>query len=130
MADPQLLDEIDRILGERVRARRRRLDKTQAWLGRRVGVCFQQIQKYEGGISRISASMLVSIAAALDYPIGELCAGLAGHDEQPLTAVHRFMTTPAGLELIELGAQLNDDETLPQLIALIRAMRNQVRAAA
>jgi Predicted transcriptional regulators len=62
--------EIDRMVGERIRARRWMLGLTQADLATRVGVSFQQIQKNESGTSRIAASRLWDIAQVLDVPIG------------------------------------------------------------
>jgi Predicted transcriptional regulators len=62
--------EIDRMIGERIRARRWMLGLTQADLATRVGVSFQQIQKNESGTSRIAASRLWDIAQVLDVPIG------------------------------------------------------------
>ncbi|MEX0627022.1 MAG: helix-turn-helix transcriptional regulator, partial [Cucumibacter sp.] len=50
------LDPIDQGVGERIRARRRQLRMSQTRLGKAIGVSFQQIQKYEKGTNRISAS--------------------------------------------------------------------------
>lgn len=56
---------IDREVGARVRARRRGLGISQAALGDAIGISFQQVQKYENGANRISASSLVAIADVL-----------------------------------------------------------------
>ena len=45
----------DRLVGERVRLRRKELGLSQEKLGKAVGVTFQQIQKYENGVNRIGA---------------------------------------------------------------------------
>ncbi len=62
--------EIDRLIGERIRARRWMLQMTQTELANAIGVSFQQIQKNESGTSRIAASRLWDIAQVLDVPIG------------------------------------------------------------
>jgi transcriptional regulator with XRE-family HTH domain len=63
------IDPVDVAVGERVRALRQACGLTQGQLGREVGVTFQQIQKYERGANRISASMLVRISRTLDAPL-------------------------------------------------------------
>jgi transcriptional regulator with XRE-family HTH domain len=57
---------LDKAIGARVRARRLEIGVTQEELARRLGVSFQQVQKYEQGINRISAASLVLTAEALD----------------------------------------------------------------
>jgi len=60
-----MADLIDRHIGARLRRRRRLVDLTQAELGRRVGLSFQQIQKYECGTQRLSVATLCRIAWVL-----------------------------------------------------------------
>ena len=60
---------IDIIIGNRIRARRLALRMSQEKLGDSLGLTFQQIQKYEKGINRVTASRLVDIAAVLRAPI-------------------------------------------------------------
>jgi len=60
---------IDVHVGQRIRRRRWMVGITQQQLGRAVGIKFQQIQKYETGMNRTSASRLYEIAAALDVPV-------------------------------------------------------------
>jgi len=63
---------IDRSVGERVRARRKELGLSQTKLAEALGVTFQQVQKYENGSNRISASRLVSLAKAINMPVDTL----------------------------------------------------------
>ncbi|MGM4912959.1 helix-turn-helix domain-containing protein [Rhizobium sp. 768_B6_N1_8] len=60
---------IDAYVGSRVRARRKLLRLSQVGLAERIGVTFQQIQKYEKGINRIGASRLQTIAETLGVPV-------------------------------------------------------------
>ncbi|WP_404380713.1 helix-turn-helix domain-containing protein [Caenispirillum salinarum] len=60
---------LDRHVGRRVRLRRTLLGLTQQELGEQIGVTFQQIQKYERGTNRISASRLWEIARVLKVPV-------------------------------------------------------------
>ncbi len=60
---------VDMHVGKRVRIRRRLLDMSQADLGDAIGLTFQQVQKYERGANRISASVLFRLSEVLDVPI-------------------------------------------------------------
>lgn len=62
-------DPVDCYVGDRVRAERIKAGWSQTDLGRAIGVTFQQIQKYERGANRVSASMLVRTAKALGVPV-------------------------------------------------------------
>jgi len=64
-------DPVDRYVGERLRAERLQQAMSQTELGAAIGVTFQQIQKYERGANRVSASMLVRASKALGVPVGE-----------------------------------------------------------
>ena len=61
--------EIDRHVGSRLRYRRIMMDHSQTYLAERVGLSFQQFQKYEKGTNRISASKLHEFAKLLDVPV-------------------------------------------------------------
>jgi transcriptional regulator with XRE-family HTH domain len=61
--------DIDRIVSERILSRRNELDMSQPELAERVGVTFQQVQKYENGKNRVSAGRLYEIAKALGVTI-------------------------------------------------------------
>lgn len=61
--------EIDRHVGSRLRYRRIMMDYSQTYLAERVGLSFQQFQKYEKGTNRISASKLHEFAKLLDVPV-------------------------------------------------------------
>ena len=67
---------IDLHVGNRVRQRRRLLGMTQQALAEAVNIRFQQIQKYESGANRISASRLWELATALRVPVPYFYEGL------------------------------------------------------
>ena len=62
-------DPIDVHVGGRIRLRRTLMGLSQTGLGEVIGLTFQQVQKYERGANRVSASMLYRIAEALDVPV-------------------------------------------------------------
>ncbi|KIC12874.1 Cro/Cl family transcriptional regulator [Leisingera sp. ANG-M1] len=67
---------VDVHVGKRIRHRRWLVGKTQQELASAVGVKFQQIQKYETGANRVSASRLWEIAVALDVDVTHFFQGL------------------------------------------------------
>ena len=67
---------VDSHVGKRVRHRRKLLGMTQQQLARSVGIRFQQIQKYESGTNRISASRLWDLSSALQVPVAYFFEGL------------------------------------------------------
>jgi len=71
------MNEVDVFVGRKIRARRIELGKTQADLADGIGVKFQQVQKYETGLNRVSASRLWVIADVLRVPIGYFFEGAA-----------------------------------------------------
>jgi transcriptional regulator with XRE-family HTH domain len=72
---------VDRLVGQRVRLARIAKGLSQTGLGHAVGVTFQQIQKYEKGANRISASRLSDLAAILGVNIGYFFEDGDGHTD-------------------------------------------------
>lgn len=84
---------VDVHVGKRVRHRRWLIGMTQQQLAEQVGIKFQQIQKYETGANRVSASRLWDIADALDVPVSFFFEGL---EEEQTVAAEKSML-PADL---------------------------------
>ena len=80
---------VDVHVGKRIRHRRWLVGMTQQQLAEQVGIKFQQIQKYETGANRVSASRLWDISEALDVPVSfffeglDVDAGKTGSDAVP-----------------------------------------------
>ncbi|MDQ8700595.1 helix-turn-helix transcriptional regulator [Hyphomicrobium sp. LHD-15] len=113
-------NEIDVLVGQRVRVRRIMNGLSQQGLAEKVGISFQQVQKYENGLNRISASKLHQIAEALNAP------------------VHIFFQTEDEYRVVEeegVLALLRDRDTVSVLRAfsqirdrnLRRAVRDHIR---
>jgi transcriptional regulator with XRE-family HTH domain len=80
-------DPIDVQVGQRIREIRRRRGISQDQLARRVSLTFQQVQKYELGTNRVSASRLVHIASALGVPASDLLGEHADGSSSPVLPV-------------------------------------------
>ncbi|MDB2407284.1 helix-turn-helix domain-containing protein [Jannaschia sp.] len=89
---------VDIHVGKRIRHRRWMVGTTQQQLAERVGIKFQQIQKYETGMNRVSASRLWDIAEALDVPVAHFFEGLDNHEQAQATP--DFLADKEALELI------------------------------
>lgn len=73
---------VDVHVGKRIRHRRWLVGMTQQQLAERVGIKFQQIQKYETGANRVSASRLWDIADALDVPVSFFFEGIESESDE------------------------------------------------
>lgn len=104
--------EVDRWVGRRVCEQRIRLGYSQSDLGAALGVSFQQVQKYEKGANRISASKLWEIARFMGADIGYFFQGLTGANaaggvaEPDAAFVHDHPSTRQTLELATLAPRL------------------------
>ena len=92
---------VDVHVGKRIRQRRWLTGMTQQQLAEQVGIKFQQIQKYETGANRVSASRLWDIADALDVPVSFFFEGLdAEHSETAKSVPADVMGDKEALDLI------------------------------
>jgi transcriptional regulator with XRE-family HTH domain len=80
-SDKSAPDRVDVHVGKRIRARRRLCKISQVELANSIGLSFQQIQKYERGLNRVSASKLYAIAKHLGAPISHFFEGLEDEAE-------------------------------------------------
>jgi transcriptional regulator with XRE-family HTH domain len=124
---------IDKLVGVRVRDRRVALGLSQDTLAKKLGLSFQQVQKYEKGTNRISAGRLFVIAQALSTPI-------ANFFEEVIAASGRqrgFAEEPApplsvsreGQELAIALAQIKDAKARKNLISLAKNLAAKEKTA-
>jgi transcriptional regulator with XRE-family HTH domain len=93
---------VDVHVGKRVRHRRWMVGMTQQQLGEAVGIKFQQIQKYETGMNRVSASRLWDIAHTMDVPVSFFFEGLEGEGAETAEAKGALGDLLADKEALEL----------------------------
>jgi transcriptional regulator with XRE-family HTH domain len=75
MASPKGAGPVDRLIGKRIAMRRREQGMSQSTLAERIGISFQQLQKYEQGQNRITVARLVSICTELEAAMGYFLVG-------------------------------------------------------
>ena len=121
-------DPIDVAVGARIRIRRRWLGFSQTQLANALAITFQQVQKYERGANRVSASMLVKIAAKLETTV----AALVGEDGQaPVEAVvYAQLATPGATELLAAFAAIPDGESRRALLTITQGLTPTRKAKA
>ncbi len=128
---------IDVHVGSRVRFRRMLLGMSQEKLAEKLGLTFQQIQKYEKGINRIGASRLFDLARVLSVPVqffyeevpvaGAEVAQMvpAGFAESgPETSIVEFLKSRDGLELNKAFVRIQDVKARRAIVDLVRSLAN------
>jgi len=114
---PATPHHVDRHVGRRLRLRRQLLGLSLERLGERLGLTFQQIQKYERGTNRLGASRLYEAARALEVDVGFFFADMAAHDDVAAAAGERVEDAIVGSE----GAPCPDVERGRDTFELVRA---------
>ena len=121
---------IDKQVGGQVRARRQALGMSQTKLADAVGLTFQQIQKYEKGTNRISASRLQQFSNILDMPVSFFFEGGPGASsqrkmktaDQEIIHVSEFITSALGLELIKAFTKIKDAKVRRSIAVFIETL--------
>lgn len=129
MSENKAPSGIDRIVGQRLRWRRRELKLTQEQLGERLGLTFQQVQKYEKGVNRISAGRLFEMAQVLGIAITYFYEGIDDLINTPhRMAVHEDDHPPTlpildgeAMELVTAFQKIGDKSLRRSLLETIRA---------
>lgn len=128
MSESKLPSRIDRLIGQRLRWRRKELKWTQEQLGELLGLTFQQVQKYEKGVNRISAGRLYEIASVLEVPVLYFYEGAEEYLSLPQTqfaeendAAPLPEMDQEAMELISAFQQIEDDVLRKSLLATIKA---------
>src|SRR2546423_1511826 len=113
-------DARDADVGRRIRAQRLVCNMSQTELGNRVGITFQQIQKYEKGVNRVGAGRLARIADVLKVPVAYFFAG----DDTPsdsgdsVNAGLSFLETAGAVRLARAYSQIEDAHVRRALVEL------------
>jgi transcriptional regulator with XRE-family HTH domain len=120
---------VDKLVGAKIRARRKLKGMSQSALADAIGVTFQQVQKYENGANRIGASRLQQIATALGVSIEHLFEGAAGpagaEAAQATEVLSAFLALPEGPRLITGFLAIDDPNVRRRVADLIQALAGQ-----
>lgn len=139
--NPRRPNPIDVHVGGRLRLRRMLLGLSQDKLGEKMGLTFQQIQKYEKGTNRIGASRLFHLSQVLGVPVqyffeeapnykgrggavSDRPAGFSEPEGEPI--VYDFLNSREGLELNRAFVRIQDAKVRRKMIDLVRALANDI----
>ena len=119
-------NDVDRQVGSRVRMRRMLIGMSQEKLGDALGLTFQQVQKYEKGTNRISASRLQQIAQVLGVSIDFLYGDIAGKPEPQAGfgegGYDADLLTSDSLKLLRAYREIKDRKVRRRLVDLAQAL--------
>ena len=133
MSDSKLPSGIDRVVGQRIRWRRRELKLSQEQLAELLSLTFQQVQKYERGTNRISASRLYELGRILEVQVSYFYEGMTDDvigGQRPSDNDHNH-DTPDGqdpfakretLELVRSYYKISHPIVRRRVYALVKAL--------
>lgn len=115
---------IDTRVGSRVRTRRQELGLSQEKLGDALGLTFQQVQKYEKGVNRVSASRLQQLSHILRVPIAYFFEGTPGRikslgNAPSLEYMSEFTASADGLALAKAFVLIKNADVRHQIAKLV-----------
>jgi transcriptional regulator with XRE-family HTH domain len=116
---------IDVHVGKRIRMRRLFLGMNQETLANALGLTFQQVQKYEGGANRVSASRLSAMSDILGVPISFFFGDLQLDDTSATPeerASRERMERPETIELIRLYYAIPDQRVREQFLEMVKVV--------
>jgi transcriptional regulator with XRE-family HTH domain len=130
----------DRHVGARVRMRRNMLGMSQTELGKAVGVTFQQVQKYEKGVNRVSASRMQQFAKILGVSIAFFFEGAptpklvgvkaSGNGREIPDDIQNFLAMRDGINLVKAFCQITDRKIRRALVDLINQVADDLKRRA
>lgn len=143
---PRTFDErkprpVDIHIGKRIRMRRSLMGVSQEKLAEALGVSFQQVQKYERGANRVSASRLYQIGKTLDVPVAYFYQeftdkpvkqgprpGLSDNEQEDILS-EDILYEKETIELIRLYYSLEDERKRRDLLKIMRSMVESMKSS-
>ena len=126
--------DLDAYIGSKVKCRRSMLGISQDKLGSHLGITFQQVQKYEKGANRVSASMLYHIADMLNVDFAFFINGF-----EQSKSLHDCNTAPTydidaskrkeSADLLKAYYKINDQSTRKKILKLVKAFSSAEKKA-
>jgi transcriptional regulator with XRE-family HTH domain len=123
-------EAVDVYVGKRIKMQRRVLGVSQTELAKAIGVTFQQVQKYENGINRVSSGRLQQIASSLKVQVPFFFDGIDGANRTPvMDHVIDLCHTPGGLALAKAFQRVTDKKVRRNIVALVASVAETPEAA-
>ena len=114
-------------VARRVRARRIEVGMSQEKLGEKLGLTFQQVQKYEKGVNRIGAGRLYEVSRILNVPVDFFYEGVAASGQEPEGAppVMEFVSSGEGLQLALAFMKIKDVRVRKRMLDLVKSLAEE-----
>ena len=125
---------IDILVGKRIRTRRAQLEMTQSDLADRLGITFQQVQKYEKGVNRVGASRLYAIAQVLGVSIEyffiepsyadnhKVIAHIGPPPSESTSEMTEFLHSEQSLRLLKSFNRISDSGVRTGILSLVQSL--------
>lgn len=131
-------NSVDKHVGIQLRLRRGLLGMSQEKLAEQVGITFQQIQKYENGANRVSASRLFEFSKVLDIPVSFFfdnygaansgnVVGFAENDQAGFEGQDDIMKRKETMELIRVYYSIENPKLRKDLFKLVKSMAENLK---
>jgi transcriptional regulator with XRE-family HTH domain len=119
---------IDVLIAERIRAHRRVQNISQTALAGKLGVTFQQVQKYEKGVNRVGAGRLYQLAKIFGVPVQALFPENSDARMEPgcndAQLISKFALSADGWRLCHAFLSITDPKKRKSIVALVQQMAN------
>jgi transcriptional regulator with XRE-family HTH domain len=117
---------VDRFVGHRLRLARTSRKLSQTQLGEASGITFQQVQKYEKGTNRVSASRLFEFATLLGVEISYFFEGAGGNmDSLAAAPAPKFDVSQVDVDILRALWAIKDPQLKRKLLALITSLPSE-----
>jgi transcriptional regulator with XRE-family HTH domain len=118
--DPRSAGNVDIEMGRRIRLRRVEIGLSQSELGEKLGVSFQQVQKYEKGVNRVGASRLQQIAEALGVDLTFFYEGNSKAEREVDSLL--FLDSSFSLRLLRAYTAVENQAVQRQFVSLVESI--------
>jgi transcriptional regulator with XRE-family HTH domain len=126
-------DPVDVEVGRRIRIQRMARGMSQTELGKRIGVTFQQVQKYEKGANRVGAGRLTRIATVLEVPVSTFFGASGSPGDQTAPTAGRsdleYLIQPGALRLLRAYGQIKPGALQRSIVVLVERLAGLVEPA-
>jgi transcriptional regulator with XRE-family HTH domain len=118
---PKQPDSIDKLVGRNIRLQRLAKGLSQTELANKLGVTFQQVQKYEKGVNRIGCGRLFQIGSVLSVHVMDFFEGSEkGKVASPSRAVRDLIAEPQSFHLVQAFSEISDRRLRSSVVDLVK----------